>query len=198
LFAGVDVIKTPTANLLNAGTTGTINLRTRRPLDLGSGLTTSLAVEAAYGDGKGEVEPQANGLLGWRGENTGVLLSVAYSDVTQANYYNGLQGNSGWTGLPGESTNWPNDTAGDVNGDGDTSDQFIAFQGHTAFNKFTERERPASTLHFKPKSLTTYASPRMRFSRTRRTDRTAGFAAPKTSGSVGNGSRPRRARPPAR
>ena len=38
LFAGVDVIKTPTANLLNAGTTGTINLKTRRPLDLNTGF----------------------------------------------------------------------------------------------------------------------------------------------------------------
>ena len=141
LFAGVDVIKTPTANLLNAGTTGTINLKTRRPLDLTSGFTTSFAAEAAYGDGKGDVEPQANGLLGWRGENAGALLSVSYSDVTQANYYNGLQGNSGWSGLPGESANWPNDAAGDVNGDGDATDQFIAYQGHSAFNKFTERER---------------------------------------------------------
>ena len=178
LFAGVDVIKTPTANLLNAGTTGTINLRTRRPLDLISGLTTSLAVEAAYGDGKGEVEPQANGLLGWRGENTGVLLSVAYSDVTQANYYNGLQGNSGWTGLPGESTNWPNDTAGDVNGDGDTSDQFIAFQGHTAFNKFTERERLGVNASFQAEitdnvrfTADAFFTDQTQF------DRTAGFAA---------------------
>src|SRR5690349_21933594 len=74
LFAGVDVIKTPTADLLNGGTTGTINLKTRRPMDLGEGLSASFAAEAAYGDGKGETEPLANALVGWRNEKLGALL----------------------------------------------------------------------------------------------------------------------------
>ena len=37
LFAGADVIKSSTADLLNAGVTGTVNLRTRRPFDLKAG-----------------------------------------------------------------------------------------------------------------------------------------------------------------
>jgi len=178
LFAGVDVLKTPTADLLNGGTTGTIDLKTRRPLDLNYGFSTSLALEGAYGDGQGDVEPQANGLVGWRGEGIGALLSVSYSDVTQANYYNGLQGNSGWTGLPGESAGWPNDNAGDVNGDGDTNDQFIAFQGHTAFNKFTERERLGVNASFQAEladnvrfTADAFFTDQTQF------DRTAGFAA---------------------
>jgi TonB-dependent receptor len=178
LFAGVDVIKSPTADLLNGGTTGTVNLKTRHPLDLGEGFTSSIAAEAAYGDGKGKTEPQANGLVGWRNDKVGALLSVSYGDVTQANYYNGLQGNSGWTSLPGESGNWPNDTGGDVNGDGDTTDQFISMQGHTAFNKFTERERLGLNASFQADitdnvRLTADAF----FTDQTQFDRTAGFAA---------------------
>jgi len=178
LFAGVDVIKTATSDLLNGGITGTVNLKTRRPLDLGEGFSSALALEAAYGDGKGKTEPQANGLLGWRNDTVGALLSVSYGDVTQANYYNGLQGNSGWTGLPGEGTNWPTDVVGDINGDGDASDQFISFQGHTAFNKFTERERLGVNASFQAEltedvRLTVDAF----FTDQTQFDRTAGFAA---------------------
>jgi TonB-dependent receptor len=177
LFSGVDVIKSPTADLLNGGTTGTVNLRTRRPLDLGLGFSASVAAEAAYGDGKGKTEPLANALVGWRGEKAGGLLSVSYGDVTQANYYNGLQGNSGWTGLPGEGANWPS-AGNDINGDGDATDQFISFQGHTAFNKFTERERLGINASFQADltdkvRLTADAF----FTDQTQFDRTAGFAA---------------------
>ncbi len=178
LFSGVDVIKSPTADLLNGGTTGTVNLRTRRPMNLAEGFSASFAAEAAYGDGKGKTEPLANALLGWRNDKVGALLSVSYADVTQANYYNGLQGNSGWTGLPGEGAAWPNDAAGDVNGDGDTSDKFISFQGHSAFNKFTERERLGLNASFQAQltddvRLTADAF----FTDQTQFDRTAGFAA---------------------
>jgi TonB-dependent receptor len=178
LFSGVDVIKSPTADLLNGGTTGTVNLRTRRPMDLNEGFSALFAAEAAYGDGQGDTEPLANALLGWRNDKAGGLLSVSYGDVTQANYYNGLQGNSGWTGLPGESANWPNDAGGDVNGDGDATDQFISFQGHSAFNKFTERERLGVNASFQVEltedvRLTADAF----FTDQTQFDRTAGFAA---------------------
>jgi iron complex outermembrane receptor protein len=178
LFAGVDVIKTPTADLLNGGTTGTVNLRTRRPLDLGEGFSASVAAEAAYGDGKGRTEPMANALVGWRNESLGALLSVSYANVTQANYYNGFQGDPGWAGRPGEGTQWPNDVAGDVNGDGDTTDQFISYQGHTAFNRFTERERLGVNASFQANltddvRLTAEAF----FTDQTQFNRTAGFAA---------------------
>ena len=49
LFAGADVNKSATASLLNAGITGTINLRTRRPFELQQGWT--LAEPPVYHDG---------------------------------------------------------------------------------------------------------------------------------------------------
>ena len=178
LFAGVDVIKSPTADLLNGGTTGTINLKTRHPLDLGEGFTSSIAAEAAYGDGKGKTEPQANGLIGWRNDKMGALLSVSYGDVTQANYYNGLQGNSGWTQMVAEgAANWPAGT-GDLNGNGETTDRFIAMQGHSAFNKFTERERLGLNASFQVDvSENVRLTADAFFTDQTQFDRTAGFAA---------------------
>ncbi|MES1262895.1 MAG: TonB-dependent receptor plug domain-containing protein [Peristeroidobacter soli] len=196
LFAGVDVIKTPTADLLNAGTTGTINLKTRRPLDLNNGFSSSFAAEAAYGDGKGEVEPQANGLIGWRGEKTGALLSVSYSDVTQANYYNGLQGNSGWSGLPGESASWPNDSTGDVNGDGDTTSSSPS-RGTRRSTSSRSASASASMPLSRPRSVTACGSRPTRSSPTRRSSTAPLALPPKTNGNAGSGSRRKRARRPA-
>jgi iron complex outermembrane recepter protein len=148
LFSGVDVFKTSTASLVNSGVTGTVNLRTRRPFDLPQGLTVSAALEGTYGGGAEEWDPQGNLLVAMRRDRFGALLSVAYSDPNLANYYSGMQGNEGWSGLPNESAAWPNQAGGDVNGDGDNSDAIISYQGHTAFNRFTERKRVGTNASF--------------------------------------------------
>jgi iron complex outermembrane receptor protein len=49
LFAGADVIKAPTADLLNSGITGTVNLRTRQPNDLQQGWTLVGAADGTHG-----------------------------------------------------------------------------------------------------------------------------------------------------
>ena len=126
------------------------------------------------------------------------MLSVAYSDVTQANYYNGLQGNSGSTGLPEKARTGPMTLPAMSTGTATPAIKFIAFQGHTAFNKFTERERLGVNASFQAEITDNVASPRMRSSRTRRNSIAPRVSQPKTSGSVGNGSRRWRARPPAR
>jgi TonB-dependent receptor len=151
LFSGVDVYKTSTATLVNNGITGTVNLKTRRPFDMPAGVTFAAAAEGSYGSGAEEFDPQANALLSWNNERMGALVSVAFSNVNLANYRSGMQGgdqDAGWSGRPGEGAQWPNDVGGDVNGDGDTTDQIIAFQGHTAFNRFTERERAGVNASF--------------------------------------------------
>lgn len=147
LFSGVDVYKTSSANLLNAGITGTINLRTRRPFDLPQGFTASTAVEGSYGSGAEDIDPQGNALVAWNNDRLGALLSVAYSNPNLANYYSGMQGNEGWSGRPTESAAWPS-ASNDINGDGDTTDSIIAYQGHSAFNRFTERERVGVNASF--------------------------------------------------
>lgn len=156
LFAGADVIKSSTADLLDAGITGTVNLRTRRPFDLKSGLTVAGAVEGQYGDKTKKYDPDANGLISWHNDRVGFLVSAAYSDNHLSNSENGMLRNYGAT-IHNEGTADATSTGGfspatrphgtpvtggiDVNGDGDANDAFIVPQGFDAFNTVTERQR---------------------------------------------------------
>lgn len=157
LFAGADVIKSATADLLNAGITGTVNLRTRRPFDLKDGFTVAASAEAAYGDKtKNKFDPNFNGLLSWHNDRFGFLVSAAYSDVRLSNSHNGIQEGYGAT-LHNEGTADATSSNGfspanrrrgtavpggfDVNGDGDANDAFIVPQGFTGWNKINQRQR---------------------------------------------------------
>ena len=163
LFAGADVIKSSTADLLNAGITGTVNLRTRRPFDLKKGFTFAAAAEGAYGDKTKEFDPNLNGLFGYHGEKFGFLISGAYSNLHLSNSHNGIQEGYGaalhneqfnTTANPTGDVNLSNGfspsnrprgtivgTGRDVNGDGDANDAFIVPQGFTAWDKVNQRER---------------------------------------------------------
>ncbi|WBO21278.1 TonB-dependent receptor [Sphingomonas abietis] len=155
LFSGADVIKSSTADLLDAGITGTVNLRTRRPFDLKRGITAAIDAEGLYGDKTKKKDPSVNGLIAWHGESVGFLLSAAYTDEHLSNSQNGILSNYGATyhdeGADATTTggfspsNRPHGTpvAGgiDINGDGDANDAFIVPQGFEAFNTVTERQR---------------------------------------------------------
>ncbi|WP_395392841.1 TonB-dependent receptor [Novosphingobium sp. BL-8A] len=157
LFSGADVIKSTTASLLNAGITGTVNLRTRRPFDLKEGFTFAAAAEGSYGDKtKHKFDPNFNGLVSWHNDRFGFMVSAAYSNVRLSNSHNGIQEGYG-AALHNEGTadatssggfspaNRPRGTAVaggvDVNGDGDSNDAFIVPQGFTGWNKINQRER---------------------------------------------------------
>ncbi|KQM90010.1 TonB-dependent receptor [Sphingomonas sp. Leaf22] len=91
LFSGATVFKSPTASLQQAGLSGTVDLLTRRPMDLKKGLTLSAAAEGQYGDRTEKWSPSANGLIAYHGERFGVLVSAAYSDLTLGNSFRGIQ-----------------------------------------------------------------------------------------------------------
>lgn len=156
LFSGADVIKSSTADLLDAGITGTVNLRTRRPFDLKNGFTAAATIEGDYGNRVKKYDPNANALIGWHNDRFGVLVSGAYSDVRLANLHNGIQEGYGAT-LHNEGTSDVTSNGGfspahrphgtavtggiDVNGDGDANDAFIVPQGFTAWDRVNERKR---------------------------------------------------------
>ncbi len=162
LMSGADVIKSTTASNLGGGITGTVNLKTWKPFDFKKGLTLSGAIEGTEGDQTKKWEPTANVLASWRDGRFGALISVSYSDLTAANEYNGMNGNSGWAGKAGESWAFatPNFAAdgynsgglafmnGDQNGNGKTTDEFVSYEGHVGFNKSTERKRTGVNAAF--------------------------------------------------
>ena len=95
LFAGADVIKSSTASLLDAGITGTVNLRTRRPNDLPQGWTLTGAASAQRGNMVKKNQSELDGLIGFHGERWGFLASGAYSDVTLEHSFDGAGQYSG-------------------------------------------------------------------------------------------------------
>jgi iron complex outermembrane receptor protein len=76
LVGSVLVQKSATADLVEGGVSGAINVITRRPLDFRQRLTVEGSVQANYNDLSGKTEPQLSGLVNWtNAERTvGVLL----------------------------------------------------------------------------------------------------------------------------
>ncbi len=95
LFAGADVIKSPTATLLNGGITGTIDLKTRRPFELDPGWTATASASLLHGEQTDKYQPEYDGLVGFHGERWGLLATVAYSDVTLEHSFDGMGQYSG-------------------------------------------------------------------------------------------------------
>lgn len=165
LFAGADVVKAPTADLLNSGITGTINLKTRHPFDLKEGWTLVGNVEGVHGTKTGKYEPSINALANYNGSHWGALLAVSYSDATLENSTNGIDqyggelftesssGNGGTSAYNGFHTAWGsaaiptamhyNATTGnvDVNNDGDSTDAFYGTENVIALDRQMERQR---------------------------------------------------------
>ena len=85
LLAGVDVYKNPSAQQVEGGLSGTVNLRTRLPFD-SEGRKFSLSLEGSRGDLAEEMEPSGSLLFSERTPTSfgdiGGLISASYSDLT--------------------------------------------------------------------------------------------------------------------
>ncbi len=84
LMAGVDVFKNQSAEMIEGGLAGTVNLRTRVPFD-SAGQTISFSAEGSYGDFVEEWAPTASALYSNRwltgiGE-VGILVNGVYSQL---------------------------------------------------------------------------------------------------------------------
>ncbi len=84
LLGGVDVYKTPSANLVEGGIGGIVDLRTRKPLDQ-DGLTIGASLEMNYGDFAKKGSPTASLLVAntWQTDigEFGLLASASYSQL---------------------------------------------------------------------------------------------------------------------
>ncbi|MFL6575474.1 MAG: TonB-dependent receptor plug domain-containing protein, partial [Povalibacter sp.] len=84
LMAGVDAYKNQTAEMIEGGIAGTVNLRTRLPFDA-EGQVVSLTGRANYGDRSDDVTYEGSGVYSnsWDSEvgRFGVMVNYAYSHV---------------------------------------------------------------------------------------------------------------------
>lgn len=85
LMAGVDVYKNPSADMIEGGLGGTVNLRTRMPFD-SEGQLISGSVSANYGDFIKETNPSYSALYSNRWDTDagefGFLVDVAFSEIS--------------------------------------------------------------------------------------------------------------------
>jgi TonB-dependent receptor len=85
LMSGVDVYKNPSADMIEGGIAGTVNLRTRKPMDH-EGFTGGVTGSVNFGDFSEQARPQASLLLSntWDTDagTFGVLVDVAYSELS--------------------------------------------------------------------------------------------------------------------
>jgi iron complex outermembrane recepter protein len=81
LVGSVVVQKSATADLVEGGVSGAIDVITRRPLDLRQPLTVEASVQANYNDLSGRTQPHLSGLVGWKNaDNTAGILVQAFSE----------------------------------------------------------------------------------------------------------------------
>lgn len=84
LMAGVDTYKNQTAEMIEGGIAGTVNLRTRKPFDQ-SGRVLTLSATQNYGDLSQRATPDISGLFSDRWSTGigefGLLANAAYSQV---------------------------------------------------------------------------------------------------------------------
>lgn len=78
LFSNVKISKSPSANIAEGGLTGTVDLQTPRPFNIGDKMAFSVAgTDAAKGNN--DILPRVSGLYSKQFEDFGVLFSAAYS-----------------------------------------------------------------------------------------------------------------------
>jgi iron complex outermembrane recepter protein len=112
LLAGIDVYKDPTADQIEGGIAGTVDLRTHKPFDF-SGLELEGSAEEHYGDLISQATPAFTGLMSNTWETgmgkLGALLTLSYQDRSyrEDSATNNAVATSK-TAVPGTTVTYPN------------------------------------------------------------------------------------------
>lgn len=95
LMAGVDIYKSQSAELIEGGIAGVVNLRTRLPFDR-DGESVAYSLGTNYNETSGDISPELSGVYSNRLETDagefGIMANVAYSDVNASSQGQGRYG----------------------------------------------------------------------------------------------------------
>ena len=81
LVSQVIVRKSATADLVEGGVAGAVDIITRKPLDFSKPLTFEASVQAVYADLPKKTDPQVSGLLNWKNDaGTAGIMIQAFSE----------------------------------------------------------------------------------------------------------------------
>ncbi len=81
IVRGLEVYKSPQANIDEGSIGGTVILRTRKPLEMDAN-TINFGIQGQYSDSSGKTDPQIDGLYSWKNEqeNFGFLINLVSQD----------------------------------------------------------------------------------------------------------------------
>ena len=160
LITGVTVYKSQSADLTDGGLGGLLDLQSVRALNLGDGFTLTSAVQAGWGSLADGADKKYDGLVGYKfPDRVAMSLSASFSEATSASSFQSAE-----LDLVDEFSGWINPgnlPAGDINGDGDTTDEFLIPNGwNTSVNsRQFDRERLGLAYNFDmPSSPTPWSS----------------------------------------
>lgn len=137
LFSGADAYKSPVATLATSGIAGTVDLKTRRPFDMDEGFSFAGSAELDRGVETKEEDPTISGLVNWRNDTVGVLVSAVTTEKHLGTDFNGYNNTSA------------NGSLGWVGSNGGLGDKFYAIpHGFVAWNKVEERNRDGLNAAF--------------------------------------------------
>ncbi|WP_416305330.1 TonB-dependent receptor [Neptunicella sp. SCSIO 80796] len=129
LLRAATVYKSTEVSNAQSGITGTIDIETFRPFDFSEGFNSAVGAELSRGEISKENDHTVNGLISWRNDNIGVMVSAVTGVRNLANDYAGRA-----SGDPGGFEMGP---GSEFNG------QWTVTHGHgfEFFNAADERER---------------------------------------------------------
>ncbi|WP_160153199.1 TonB-dependent receptor [Microbulbifer sp. ALW1] len=143
LFSGADVYKSPLTTTSTQGIAGTVDLKTRRPFDMEDGWNFAGGAEVDQGSFSKEQDPTLNGLLSWKNDSVGILVSAVTTEKNLATDYNGYFDTSENGGIGSANSNH------DWNTPAQHGDMYYVMpQGFAAFHKAEERHRDGANLSF--------------------------------------------------
>lgn len=140
-IAGMDVYKSAEANLNEGALGGTVNLKTRRPLNMDS-FTVAGSVESGYAAGPEDWSPAYSGLVSWKNDAQTFGVLVAHSSEQQHVLRETLS-----------SFNPPANAAPGSDGNGYNATTALA---SIAFDEERERESTQVTLQLAPSDALTF------------------------------------------
>ncbi|MBU2180267.1 MAG: TonB-dependent receptor plug domain-containing protein, partial [Gammaproteobacteria bacterium] len=137
LIAGIDVLKSPMASVLAGGVSGTLDLKTWRPLQLKTGSTFAINTELTRGSLSKENDGKVSLFAGYKSddEKLAAVFTLSYDQNNLANYLNGTILNA--MEVIGENEK----DQRDFNQDGDKNDSYFTQRYYGTMDRTTERDR---------------------------------------------------------
>ncbi len=157
--SSVEVLKSPTADMIEGGLSGTVNVKTARPLDIGK-TTLSASVEGVYEENRGKLTPRVAALGNWVnasgtfGVNAGIAFERRdYREKFLNTYGAETSRESPLFDSTGRAVQGGKSPPIDYNVDGDFNDTYSFQHGFDNWNTQGRRDRLTAILGYQWKPI---------------------------------------------